>query len=377
MSDKLKQRLQRAVAFLRGDKSHLSGTVPVKKPLTANHVALRNPYESKTFDRVIWNAVQDHLRDMEPDETLVIVLGEAHAAPSHIMAQAGLLTNLAHWRGKAPNDPDRQFLFACELPYDLLSHDAARFYNIPLQHKLHEHDPKGHLALQTRLIHFEEQNQLSFAPQSKRRVFNTVLRHDITACFNDAAYNNEFQYLQRNDPVAGKIAKDEYGIDLSSQFIRASGNATGMGIRNGTMKTRALEKAKEKNVRIIVQQTGMSHLYGHLEDGYPYEQSLVAYYNRQSGCRTLGVFFNTQRDGHTAEKIVDPRAFEENPHHIIFANAADEQYMSFYPAGEHRCLKQLDKSHGPEDCPYAIDEPGPGKKKTEPLLKAVLNKRTP
>lgn len=353
----LKELFRGQEAYLREARQRLplheaglDGVRKVRRPLTDNHVVLDDPYDLAAVDKFIWHVVKQKLEAMAPEETLVILAGECHVMPMTIMPQAGLLTNLAKWRDEAPDDPARQIMFAYEQPYDLLYYMATDGYkkNLPDEARqlLHHHDENGHIAAKVTIGH----DDIPHAAHTVEQVMRTAIRNNISFCFNDASFDRRY-YLLPDDAIARRVANDEYGIDLSKKKVSRMIHPHSLAIRNGVMAERAIEQAREKGVRIIVQRAGQAHLYGE-----PQDKSLTARFNKVAGCKVLGISFRLDHANVSSMTRLFPPLVRDNPDHIIFENIGADHFHHRQKEQEKEFAARLYQAYGNEECPYAQDD---------------------
>jgi len=314
---------------------------------------------------------------MEPDGVLYVVFGENHLTSSHILLQTGLGENLA-------TQTDFPQLLLLEMPYNMLPACADQLLNREVDHSKQERDTKGHTLARTILAH----KMSSMAAESVFRRFESVLRHDIPIVPTDAGRmeSSGEQCLDNEDPIAARIAREYYGLDLDTDDVDASGDfdTAGMEIRNAVMAERSVAGVQAHGAKIALSHIGLVHL-GNKNDGplqkmmaededdteetgLPFETSYPAELASLIGDkdRILTIFCAHADGGYTPENITPPGGHPRiTP--LVLRGLAEEKFKGEKTAKEKAFIKKLAESYGSET-PPAHYTPAP------PLDKKSVNR---
>ena len=312
-------------------------------PLTTRDYRVENPMDQAAVDKLIYDIVCQERATMATGARLYIIMGEHHAKPSHKMAQAGVIDNLA-----ADRDTHGSVMLALETPYNQLQQYLDDVYKTripePLKTSFHERDPLGHHFARTVLA----DNMYTCAPQSMTRVLSRALTHNLPIALCDAA-RKEFGYLDPGDDMAQEIARSaRFQCDLANEDISVVGTR-GMNTRNAVMARRAVEKAQDNKADTVVIQTGLNHLGGNLSRRLNYDTSLTALLKDQirPQDRVLSVFFSSAVNNYAPERIVSREMWQDNPDHIIIRNLCDHKppKLVFSNYLEKRLINRLGDSY--------------------------------
>lgn len=319
--------------------------------LTDNDYMIADPMDQAAVDAIIYQTVCETRAQMEAGSKLFVVMGENHAMPVHVMAQAGLLENVALAAGK-PGQPDHgKLIFAYEHPYNALVRYVSDFYDIftdDVQDSLADYDPNGYYYLRAML----GDNHYPRAPQSGNQLRQTCLRYDIPLVPVDAGRNLVTDHYGQNknifsssDPLLKELYPD---VDFLTSEICVS-DAEGVAIRNVAMVRRILNAAiRTCAADTVVLSTGLSHVAGDRWQRMSYADSLCVEFNKQIGAphKILPVIFDM--DGNDTAWDIEEQMWQDHPDALIIRGASDKIYdetNSLYPNGEKRFLKELGESY--------------------------------
>lgn len=355
---------------------------PSKHALTEHDWSFTNRYNLAPPFRIIGNIIDDRLNRLRPEEKLVIISGEEHSTPAHLLIQTGIMAHLASRREKSPADATENFVMAYEQPFNNLSLMANTAYKLKVQthlkYKMQEYDREGHLALKANLIN----NTYKDAPLSRERVFRAALGYNIPVIFNDAAYIPRLfggAFLDFKDDLLHETLKKagkSHNLRSSYRTPRIDiGSPLGLALRNSLMVERALVFARKQHARIIIQQCGAGHIFGNREKGWEYADSLVSRF-REAGYRTMAIFVSSEKSGHTPEKIVDPRVWDHEPESVILRGLHGRRYYDENPSKENLCLTRFINSFdkgNKEHCPFNVPLLKPDRHKEKAVIDNLLN----
>lgn len=284
------------VKKLRDLFSKKSGYSTVEDPLTSRHYKMDNPYDLTAAHNIIEGAIKEELDQMRPDEKLVVIIGEDHANPAHILIENQLLVSQ-----KSLNP-----LFSVEQPADY---------------------PKDY---------FINEDTVCYSPVA-RDINHTFARNaNIERVAGDVHQLNAGTHnvIAPDDPVACAIAKESHSLDLNALERNIHANSKGgFDIRNQSMVKRAIDKHSTMDSSLIIQQCGFFHLYGNSKKGDTYVSSLANRFE-EAGYRTLGVHF-PDGIGMTKE-FTSTSAWKNNPNAIIIEGISNLKFDHVSHVDQHR-----------------------------------------
>lgn len=243
-----------------------------------------NPYDLRPLAYAITNRIEA-LRELKPDEPVIVPLGEDHTIIQTQMLQQAVMQACLN-RGLIPaftvEEKHNMFAMLSDITEMELDDDAKKL--------LLDHDP--HNRILSKLLLFcsvdqKDTQQWKFCDE----------RH-ISIGFNDAArfsLEDDTSILDYTDDVTRRNAKklgyptslddiDERDTDTLSDddvaVIEHKGHkflsATGFHIRNNIMVEKTLEQYKAQTPDVMIMKTGSIHVFGlnHPLQHLPHEESL-------------------------------------------------------------------------------------------------------
>lgn len=237
------------------------GAARYKKPLTNHDYIIARSMNQAAVDDILHKVVTETRRAMEPDARLYVVIGEWHDMPTHHMAQAGLLDNLAA-AVKAGASDHGALLYAYEAPYDDLQYYIRHHCDVPVSDAvrphLHKHDPLGqHFARVS--VAYEPS---PYAPHSLKRIFDRCLQHDIPVALYDAGRDDSYKHLSLSDDLTCAFIAAQYKGTTITQHNLAVEGKRGIIIRNAVMAERIADAADRHQADTIIVSVGAEHLGG-------------------------------------------------------------------------------------------------------------------
>ena len=333
----------------QGGHSLPAGVYIQHEPLTSNHYIIANPLDQAAVDDIIYQSVCEARADMQPGGKLYVIMGENHGMPTHRMAQAALLDNLA-LANKSGNMPHGNLLYAVELPYNDIAKYARNVYNITSSHVgdiLHRYDPNGSAYMRAVL----SKNIYPYASLSRERAYLTCLYNKIPAVnidldmFSATSGDSYVIILSNEDPVLGLLFEDVANLNIA---LHAS-TGLGMLFRNGGMAIRAWEAAhKTHQADTIVISTGLSHVGGDVRMGHDYSASFTKMlsYHLGPNDKILPVTFNDS--DYVIRDDVDRQMWQDYPDAVIINGASDKWFDNHLNVGrsqEKRFIGELRRSY--------------------------------
>ncbi|MCD8566757.1 MAG: TraB/GumN family protein [Alphaproteobacteria bacterium] len=333
------------------DKNSLSDRIRLHEaPLTDRDFIITDSLDQAAIDAVLHESICETRAGMEPGARLYVVMGEEHRMPTHIMAQAGLLDNLATDTASGKINHG-SLLLAHETPYDILQFYATRHYGLSIDEKtgrtLHEKDPLGHHFARAFLV----EKKALYSPCTLARVFNACLQHNIPLAPIDTACDDEEEHINPADALAGRVAQELYGaLDLARDNIPTSGSPDkrGIVIRNAVMVQRMIEAANLHKADTIVAAIGFGHMGGDRGENLPYETSITGFLNAQlrDGDKILPVYFSLKDEEYDPGSYFSPAFWAENPQAVIIRGASEGRYsLNSWQGLEDKFIKNLGKSY--------------------------------
>lgn len=240
------------------------GLKTVSQPLTDHHYTTTNSNDLASADTILRMRIQAELHTaIESGKKLVIIVGENHASPAHIMTEIGLLNFLSEQQKAEPDNPNYSYFVANEIPYNKL--DAL--YG-PLANNTDPIDPRLK-AYQANQAHSN-----AWAPISNSLFYNAIIDTNSRLIFDDAVIKPDGQ-LDLVDPLNNKILLG------SPKYMSINGSATsadGLHFRNGVSLATITDKFNETGANILLKRAGAQHVLSDGATGKP-EQSLTHLFN--------------------------------------------------------------------------------------------------
>lgn len=267
------------------------GAVKYNKPLTSRDYIITDKMNQAAADALLYQNICDVRQTMEPGGRLYVLMGENHTAPTHLMAQAGLLENMTA-ASRQGDTRHGALLYALELPYDFLQ-DIADSYGLftspAIRPRLHKQDPLSHHFARAALA----QAFFQYAPESKKRCLDSCLRNNIPMTLVDAGRTENQKYLDPSDELATKTAQKLFNIDIAQtklslvpefnlrSLLDHNKSLKGIAVRNAVMAQRIVKAAEEHKADTVVVSTGLYHLGGSDLSNAPYDTSLTHFMKEQ------------------------------------------------------------------------------------------------
>lgn len=266
----------------------------------------KNSLDQRPAAEGILSAIDERRAELDPGQSLVVLMGERHSCPTHYALQR-LVMGALHARGE-------RLTIADELPYNHWMRIAAnrmeRGGREALCHTLgYRADPTG-LATLSVCLGYDIQPFAPFSNWSKEAELYKWIAADVRQgkdpqigfLFSDAARDvSDGYHLSLQDPLTGAAMESvfrrhpEWGAVKSKNTINPC-SVGGTAIRNEVMAAAALDYAKKRGDLLILQMTGIAHLLGDIKDGAAFADSLSAAFAR-AGAAVLVVFPTTQNHG--------------------------------------------------------------------------------
>lgn len=233
----------------------------------------------------IVDAIKERRRELGPGKKLVVIMGELHCSAAHILLQK-MVAQLLKRGAETQN-----FTMSFERAYNAWWHEAKeRGIAVPeeLKYDFLHHDPKGEAALTCDL------RKDGWRSISELELYKYCYVAEIRSQFNDVSLVNDGS-CDMQDPATCQVAK-QLGHSLPGRFLPES--PRGMAIRNVLMAERALQHSAHHKSDIVVQTTGLAHIFGEkstaVEEELPYRESLAARF-QECGVDVLPVFITHRR----------------------------------------------------------------------------------
>ncbi len=314
-----------STAQISGNMSALpAGIIKHPKPLSNHHYMLTGSDISPAA-QLSNNILRGRIDNRDPNKPFVVTAFENHSTISHIILRTEFLARFALHKAAQPDDKSRDFIYADELPHNLLSDFITK---IPEDHKYRAdlYDPDNRILIGAFADGFTGS---AYAPQANRKLFKTCKKYGINTIFNDAARINTELHLDPDDPFTRETAKDNHGINLSDRLIGCE-EKDGMSVRNSVMAARALEAAGNG---VIIQGCGLSHGGNKTDEASPYENSYLKAC-RERGAEVTSIFLSEAVNNYTAENIIPEQALIDDPNMIIIDGMPKYQGFTFNSYGD-------------------------------------------
>ncbi len=263
-----------------------------------------NPMDLRPAVDAITRAI-DETRAKAPDGTpLMVLFGENHVCPTH----AHLLPFVANrLRARGEN-----FVVAQEGAFNLWTQIASRGmgFLVPedlLRQPFYLYDETGRSALSALLGY----GGAAMAPVSTHNILAFLQEKGLKVVFNDASYIPRLRELDLENPVVARAVQAQSRRNGPQGVLAACAikdyewknenlnkdptSPEGIAIRNAVMTDLAVDFAGRHKAPVILQQIGLSHLFGYAADGCAYTDSLHAMATHR-GLKVVSVFSTKSRD---------------------------------------------------------------------------------
>ena len=226
-----------------------------------------NPHDLRPAIAAVMAAESALLQKLEPEQRLVVLLGEFHEFQAHKVLQKALLMEHV---SQAKTHPDRSFA---------MGYEGAHNFKMEVA-DINDEDPDGRIAMDlfcSGKIDVSERN-------GSCEVFDYCRKQNISVAFNDVAvaFNaHEVALLDQNDPFTGGLVKRHRPHLAGKKIYReslpwASSDVNGMALSNLAMVENAMAHMERTKAKIYIQLCGSNHIAGDKDDRIPFKDSLSA-----------------------------------------------------------------------------------------------------
>lgn len=287
------------------------------------------PLVSTVYEEVLSRLEKD---DGKP---IVLLLGEEHSTPSHLMFQVALIEYLASYFSDQIQAGEKPIVVGQERSYQYTAISALGLADTLDQitdssffDHMVENDPDQHvLSLANMMV-----SSSNSAPLSHRMLMCTLLASGVPIASVDAYTQGED--LVAYDGLSTSIAFEKFGVDISQTPLKASPDYTsdqdvrGITVRNLVKAERIVESMSKTGAKIMILPVGLSHIYGNKLSNQSYENALVSLL-KDRGFQTLGVALAGEGTKDYMAEVIPDEAYVENPDDIFFENVIDTQVRDF------------------------------------------------
>lgn len=282
-----------------------------------------NPMDLRPAVDIIVRAIEETLPRVPSGSPLVVLVGEDHRMPTHKLLLPFLTMQLAQL--------GHHFSAAFEHPHDICVRVADNLnIGVPLKLRTapgywYETDGKAALSSYLGLC-------LSpLAPLSHlnglRTLYHLVNNSGgrVRAVFNDAVENNGgmLDLGDRLTKAAVNVYAHVRGKDLSAIKLDTT-ESGGMACRNLAITYIALRHLSTWGAPILLQQTGVDHVFGNVCDREEFQDSLMKFFTREDA-RVVPVF-PTSREDHYGLNIAPLEAREAFAQAVVIDGLAEDQF---------------------------------------------------
>lgn len=264
-----------------------------------------NPYDVRPATDKILDMAAKLTREKQDGKPVVILMGENHDTSAHMVLQHDLVSRLSQIKAKASLCFEYSNNIAFELAPSILkdvakqvglSGDDMAALDLPedIRYQFHIYDKNGLMGI---AIHSFNGSRLDRSNVAKQNLKRFCYNHRFPCAFTDVAkkYSDSDDYgtLDNGDPDVGYYAR-ELGF---SEEEYSTICPEGMAIRNAVIAERIMECADHNNSDVVVQITGMAHVFGEMSQGFAYEHSLHAALEKH-GAHILPVIIDKWKFSH-------------------------------------------------------------------------------
>jgi hypothetical protein len=260
----------------------------VNKP--GSQVTLDDPFDLRPAVAMAMQHVAARMATRKPGQPIVLVVGERHSKPSHILFEEALVRALARaYPGKVAA--------GFEFP-----HNMCRVTPLEIE------DPAERAAARlTQIRRFQGAVSEWTSGSTRERLVSVFRARAIPMALNDIAKKQGLfgNVIDLNDPASRDMAHAFFpGRTLKKKNwfhwpkpiyrhtqVRGEEDTNGITLSNAFMAARAAEHMEEAGAEIYVQICGRLHLLGNALSGYSFEDSLGARF-LQGGYDVIPVFLD-------------------------------------------------------------------------------------
>ena len=356
-------------ALYSDNKRHNAGFEKIEGGLTCRDITLRDPQDLGSVDLYLGDVLTEELAyytNRNPEKPLVILIGEFHTVPSHVLSQISAVNHVCN----ILQGSDDTVLFVEERSANFLDNELERTGLLPseqieilqmaMPHKsLSAYDKNGRMSLISMMARNADPDysrRLPYAPVSNNCLYHYLAENEIPYHANDT-FRLQDQFVDPSDPSIRKayekfpILKDKM-IDPDTGYDCES--PEGLALRNAAMASRALQKAYETGASVLIQKTGILHIFGGVYDQiwHDYDVSLSQIF-KNAGCHVLPVIFPTS--DFAPDTDIEAYAFETNPRSVICRNFSSQHASASKPSEEIDLIQSLKDTFTQQTC--AVPDP--------------------
>ena len=224
-------------------------------------------------DKIVVRTIERLSEARAAGKPLILIIGENHTIPAHRVIQMLVLKKL--------KELGHVVSFGMEQPHDTVLKEFSGYSVVPtperlgaLKNEIAQTDHNGQISLKT----FMAQTSCLVSDTSYKTLMKFALTQKLSTSFNDAAnctkkVTNEL-VLDSRDPITALIMRKHGVLDALSI------SATGIRVRNAVIVAEALEHMKQTGAEIYVQNCGTGHLAGFKDEGFSFQDSLIAQFKK-------------------------------------------------------------------------------------------------
>jgi hypothetical protein len=302
--------------------------------VSAQTICCTNPFDLRPAVDGILKRIDQVCATLQESQPLVVLIGEHHGIPAHILIQAMFLDRLAA-------DQNRKIAYGYESPHNLLGRTISRQlpYRLTAEDEaaISASDLDGRMALAACLGYIDHND----APVSRHAFFKFCMSAGVSMRFNDAALNFSQQLtLNKADPLtADTIRRHAPGHDGSAI---TGYSPLGVALRNRVIIENAKNHMHQTNAKIYIQNCGRNHIFGNVHDGYTAQDSLTALINKHA-VPVLSIFMQARADDMMKSIPQDANLFFDQT--LFIKNMARDEFK-LASMEEGRFFKRLCKESG-------------------------------
>lgn len=277
---------------------------------------------------------------------LVVLMGELHDRPMHKALRQGLLARLLNGASAGA--------VACglELEHNLVEKALSDNFigKIPadLRERASGPDPDGRKLIQI----FHELCLPQEAPASYKNLLAFCYHHNVSVRANDVAktFSDSQCHIDMRDPMTRNVLRRNAESKFHAWLTRISGisvvSPNGIARRNTVIAEQALKDLRQKGVPVYIQDCGLSHLLGKVQDDKHYKDSLSAYFAR-ANVDVMPVLVTAQGWGVQNVPQESHRMLAENG--LIIKGLSEQYFFSLHNReDEVQFLHEVNKESGGE-----------------------------
>ncbi|PZQ48642.1 MAG: hypothetical protein DI551_01350 [Micavibrio aeruginosavorus] len=254
-----------------------------------NCVYLENPYDLRPAADAIMDILHTKMQRVAPEKPIVLLMGENHAAPAHILLQKLILSRLLD---EEYENPTQTFAYGLELPNEVNQNTLKNIYGLTLAESRKLLGSEEGLGVQCAFLH----TKYSAETTATRDDVKLFLYYNKIACGFHDLDSRDIQIKDGDQAYVSVVLNNSnarssrYINELYAKHGRSQINSIdniGLHIRNRAIVDDVLETLEKNKKKLYVLSCGALHVFGS-SNQFSYRFSLSALFAK-AGIETVSV----------------------------------------------------------------------------------------